>query len=131
MPGSSKNSARTTVCTLSQSPTGNRSSSHLLSTTFTIGHIIQCELQISTCHTGVGDEESPDEVVHLPSTMRFATGLRSMIGTMWAVDDGETNKITSVCCVNMPRDGSGRLDHSTRAAFRAEQDNDSSGEYTI
>ncbi|KAH0828771.1 hypothetical protein J3R83DRAFT_3209 [Lanmaoa asiatica] len=68
---------------------------------FTIERIIRCELQnpqfayLSACHTTVGDEESPDEVIHLASAMQFA-GFRSIIGTMWAVDDGETNKITSV-----------------------------------
>jgi len=64
---------------------------------FTIQHITGCNLEnpefayLSACHTTVGDEECPDEV------MQFA-GLRVVIGTMWAVDE------------------SGRLDH-TRAAF--------------
>ncbi|KAG8221724.1 TPR-like protein [Butyriboletus roseoflavus] len=87
---------------------------------FTIQHIVRCELEnpqfayLSACHTTVGDEESPDEVIHLASAMQFA-GFRSVIGTMWAVDDGETNKITSMFYDRM-RDGSGGLDH-TRAAF--------------
>jgi len=46
--------------------------------------------------------------------MQFA-GFRSVIGTMWAVDDGETTKITSMCYKFM-LDESSRLDH-TRAAF--------------
>ena len=46
------------------------------------------------CHTTVGDEEIPDEVIHLASAMQFA-GFRLVIGTMWAVDDGETNNIMS------------------------------------
>ncbi|KAH0826559.1 CHAT domain-containing protein [Lanmaoa asiatica] len=69
---------------------------------------------LSACHTTVGDEESPDEVIHLASAMQFA-GFRSVIGTMWVVDDGETNKITSMFYDNM-KDELGRLDH-TRAAF--------------
>ncbi|KAI9460681.1 TPR-like protein [Boletus coccyginus] len=87
---------------------------------FTIQHIIGCDLKnpefvyLSACHTTVGDEESPDEVIHLASAMQFA-GFRSVIGTMWAVDDGETNKITSTFYRYMV-DESGRLDH-TRAAF--------------
>ncbi|KAG6376566.1 hypothetical protein JVT61DRAFT_1544 [Boletus reticuloceps] len=68
----------------------------------------------SACHTTVGDEESPDEVIHLASAMQFI-GFRSVIGTMWAVDDVETNKITSTFYKHMV-DESGRLDH-TRAAF--------------
>ena len=62
----------------------------------------------------VGDEESPDEVIHLAAAMQFL-GYRSVIGTMWAVDDGETNKITSTFYKHIV-DESGRLDH-TRAAF--------------
>ncbi|KAI9567584.1 CHAT domain-containing protein [Boletus coccyginus] len=87
---------------------------------FTIQHIIGCDLKnpefayLSACHTTVGDEEGLDEVIHLASPMQFA-GSRSVIGTMWAVDDGETNKITSTFYKHMV-DESGRLDH-TRAAF--------------
>ncbi|KAG8216362.1 hypothetical protein J3R82DRAFT_6443 [Butyriboletus roseoflavus] len=87
---------------------------------FTIERIIRTELQnaqfayLSACHTTVGDEESPDEVIHLASAMQFI-GFRSVIGTMWAVDDGETNKITSMFYDNM-KDECGRLDY-TRAAL--------------
>ena len=87
---------------------------------FTIQRIIGCDLKnpefayLSACYTTVGDKESPDEVIHLASAMQFA-GFRSVIGTMWAVDDGETNKITSTFYKHMV-DESGRLDH-TRAAF--------------
>jgi CHAT domain-containing protein len=61
------------------------------------------------CHTTVGDEESPDEAIHLVSAIQFA-GLRSVIGTMWAVpvDDEETNKITFKLYENMS-DGCDRL----------------------
>ena len=69
---------------------------------------------LSACHTTVGDEESPDEVIHLAAAMQFA-GFRSVIGTMWAVDDGHTNEIASKFYQYMV-DESGRLDH-TRAAL--------------
>ena len=69
---------------------------------------------LSACHTTVGDEKSLDKMIHLASAMQFA-GFRSVIGTMWAVDDGEANKITSTFYRYMV-DESGRLDH-TRAAF--------------
>jgi CHAT domain-containing protein len=87
---------------------------------FTIQRIIECDLKnpefayLSACHTTVGDEESSDEAIHLASAMQFV-GFRSVIGTMWAVDDGETNKITSTFYRHMV-DECGRLDH-TRAAF--------------
>jgi CHAT domain-containing protein len=82
--------------------------------------IMRYELQnaqftyLSACHTTVGDEESPDEVIHLAAAMQFA-GFRSVIGTMWAVDDGHTNEITSKFYEYMV-DESGRLDH-TRSAL--------------
>ncbi|KAF8436541.1 CHAT domain-containing protein [Boletus edulis BED1] len=87
---------------------------------FTIQRIIGYDLKnpefayLSACHTTVGDEESPDEVIHLASAMQFV-GFRSVIGTMWAVDDGETNKITSTFYNHMVNEA-GRLDH-TRAAY--------------
>ena len=87
---------------------------------FTVQHIIQCSLEnpefayLSACHTTVGDKESPDEMIHLASAMQFS-GFRSVIGTMWAVDDAQTNKITSAFYKHM-KDESGRLDY-TRAAM--------------
>ena len=87
---------------------------------FTVQRIIGCDFKnpefayLSACHTTVGDQESPDEVIHLASAMQFA-GFRSVIGTMWAVDDGQTNKITSTFYKHMV-DESGCLDH-TRAAL--------------
>ena len=69
---------------------------------------------LSACHTTVGDEESPDEIIHLAAAMQFA-GFRSVIGTMWAVDDAHTNEITSKFYAHMT-DESGCLDH-TRAAL--------------
>ena len=87
---------------------------------FTIEHIIRCDLEkpvfayLSACHTIVGDEESPDQVIHLAAAMQFS-GFRSVIGTMWAVDDGHTNQITSTFYKHMVNE-SGRLDH-TRAAY--------------
>ena len=59
------------------------------------------------------DEESPDEAINLAAMMQFI-GFKSVIGTMWEVDDGETNKITSTFYKHMV-DASGQLDY-TRAA---------------
>ena len=81
---------------------------------------VECDLKnpevayLSACHTTVRDEESPDETIHLASAMQFA-GFRSVIGTVWAVDDGATNKITPTLYKHMV-DETGHLDH-TRAAF--------------
>jgi len=73
-----------------------------------------CVAYLSACHTTVGDEESLDEAIHLASAMQFS-GFRSVIGTMWAVDDDLASEITSTFYEHMV-DESGRLDH-TRAVF--------------
>jgi CHAT domain-containing protein len=41
---------------------------------------------LSACHTAVGDEETPDEVIHLAAGLQFS-GFKSVIGTLWEVDD--------------------------------------------
>jgi CHAT domain-containing protein/tetratricopeptide (TPR) repeat protein len=68
---------------------------------------------LSACHTTVGDESSPDEAIHLAAAMQFS-GFRSVIGTMWSVDDNVVAHIVSAFYDNLV-DGSGRLD-CTRAA---------------
>ena len=65
---------------------------------------------LSGSQTTVRGEDRPDEAIHLASAMQFV-GFRSVIGMMWAVDDGETNKITPTFCKHMV-DESGRLDHT-------------------
>ncbi|KAG1862765.1 CHAT domain-containing protein [Suillus subalutaceus] len=41
---------------------------------------------LSASHTAVGDEEMPDEVIHLAAGLQFS-GFKSVIGTLWEVDD--------------------------------------------
>ncbi|KAG2068519.1 hypothetical protein BDR04DRAFT_958592, partial [Suillus decipiens] len=36
---------------------------------------------LSACHTAVGDEETPDEVIHLAARLQFL-GFKSIIGTL-------------------------------------------------
>ncbi|KAG1777326.1 CHAT domain-containing protein [Suillus placidus] len=43
-------------------------------------------LSLSACHTAVGDEETPDEVIHLAAGLQFS-GFKSVVGTLWEVDD--------------------------------------------
>ncbi|KAG1730607.1 CHAT domain-containing protein [Suillus lakei] len=68
---------------------------------------------LSACHTTVGDEKSLDESIHLAATMQFS-GFRSVIGSMWSVDDEVARQVVSAFYGNLV-DGSGRLD-CTRAA---------------
>jgi CHAT domain-containing protein len=69
---------------------------------------------LSACHTTVGDEKSHDESIHLAAAMQFS-GFRSVIGSMWSVDDEVAQEVVSAFYGNMV-DGSGRLD-CTRAAM--------------
>ncbi|KAG2753757.1 hypothetical protein P692DRAFT_201929043 [Suillus brevipes Sb2] len=69
---------------------------------------------LSACHTTVGDEKSLDESIHLAAAMQFS-GFRSVIGSMWSVDDEVAQEVVSAFYGNMV-DGSGRLD-CTRAAM--------------
>jgi CHAT domain-containing protein len=62
---------------------------------------------LSACHTTMGDESSPDEAIHLAAAMQFS-GFRSVIGTMWSVDDDVVVHVVSAFYDNLV-DGSGRL----------------------
>ncbi|KAG1743851.1 TPR-like protein [Suillus lakei] len=68
---------------------------------------------LSACHTTVGDEKSPDELIHLAAAMQFS-GFRSVIGSMWSVDDDVARQVVSAFYDKL-MDDSGRLD-CTRAA---------------
>ncbi|KAG1728971.1 TPR-like protein [Suillus paluster] len=68
---------------------------------------------LSACHTTVGDRASHDESIHLAAAMQFS-GFRSVIGSMWSVDDKVARQIVSAFYGNL-FDASGRLD-CTRAA---------------
>jgi CHAT domain-containing protein len=68
---------------------------------------------LSACHITVGDEKSPDESIHLAAAMQFS-GFRSVIGSMWSVDDEVARQVVSAFYDKLV-DDSGRLD-CTRAA---------------
>jgi CHAT domain-containing protein len=68
---------------------------------------------LSACHTTVGHSSSPDEAIHLAAAMQFS-GFRSVIGSMWSVDDEIAGQIVSTFYDNLV-DTSGKLD-CTQAA---------------
>ncbi|KAG0707366.1 hypothetical protein DFH29DRAFT_995159 [Suillus ampliporus] len=41
---------------------------------------------LSACHTVVGNEQTPDEVIHLAAGLQLS-GAKSVIGILWVVDD--------------------------------------------
>ncbi|KAG1787326.1 CHAT domain-containing protein [Suillus plorans] len=69
---------------------------------------------LSACHTTVGDEKSPDESIHIAAAMQFC-GFRSVIGSMWSVDDDVARQFVSAFYGHLV-DGSGSL-NCTRAAI--------------
>ncbi|KAJ7930623.1 CHAT domain-containing protein [Mycena leptocephala] len=50
---------------------------------------------LSACETAMGDENVPDEAMHLAATMLFA-GFRGVVGTMWTMDDEDGPKVVDV-----------------------------------
>ena len=72
----------------------------------TIREIIRSQWQnpefafLSACHTAVGDESSPDEAIHLAAVMQFS-GFRSVIGSMWSVDDDVAAQVASAFYDNL------------------------------
>ncbi|KIY68286.1 HCP-like protein [Cylindrobasidium torrendii FP15055 ss-10] len=50
---------------------------------------------LSACESAVGDEKVPDEVVHLAAGM-LAVGFRSVVATMWTIEDGIAPMVAEV-----------------------------------
>ncbi|KAG2139825.1 CHAT domain-containing protein [Suillus bovinus] len=55
---------------------------------------------LSACHTAVGDEETPDEVIHLAAGLQFS-GFKSVIGTLWQVDDAVAKYVVEAFYTSM------------------------------
>ncbi|OJA18515.1 hypothetical protein AZE42_13813, partial [Rhizopogon vesiculosus] len=74
---------------------------------------------LSASHTTVGHALSPDEAVHLAAAMQFS-GFRSVVGSMWSVDDTFAGQVVSAFYENM-FDKPGRLDctHAAVALHKA------------
>ncbi|KAG2113266.1 CHAT domain-containing protein [Suillus cothurnatus] len=64
---------------------------------------------LSACHTTMGDENSPDESIHLAAAMQFS-GFHSVIGSMWSVNDDVARQVVSTFYDKLV-DDSGRLDY--------------------
>ncbi|KAG1773740.1 CHAT domain-containing protein [Suillus placidus] len=72
---------------------------------------------LSACHTAVGDEETPDEVIHLAAGLQFS-GFKSVVGTLWEVDDAVAKHVVKAFYTNMFEDlKDGGAMECTRAAW--------------
>ncbi|KAG2366420.1 CHAT domain-containing protein [Suillus spraguei] len=69
---------------------------------------------LSACHTARSDEKSPDEVIHLTAGLQFS-GFKSVVGTLWEVDDVAKHVIVETFYENMFKD----LDEGTMDCTKA------------
>ncbi|KAG1773712.1 CHAT domain-containing protein [Suillus placidus] len=72
---------------------------------------------LSACHTAVGDEKTPDEVIHLAAGLQFS-GFKSVVGTLWEVDDAVAKHVVKAFYENMFEDlKDGGVMDCTKAAW--------------
>ncbi|KAG2352097.1 CHAT domain-containing protein [Suillus spraguei] len=71
---------------------------------------------LSTCHTAVGDEETPDKVIHLTAGLQFS-GFKSVIGMLWEVDDSVAKHVVKTFYENMFKDLKDGVMDCTKAAW--------------
>ncbi|KEP45046.1 putative aromatic di-alanine and TPR containing protein [Rhizoctonia solani 123E] len=80
---------------------------------------------LSACQTATGDENLPDEAIHLASGMLMA-GYPSVIATMWSVDDRDAPFVADKVYAQLMKDGTlgngeaGRALHHAVAGLREE-----------
>ncbi|KAG1774790.1 CHAT domain-containing protein [Suillus placidus] len=75
---------------------------------------------LSACETAVGDFHTPDEVVHLAAGLQFA-GVKSVIGTLWRVDDSTVQRLVDAFYTYLCGDGTMNSKRAARALHRAVQ----------
>ncbi|KAG2092410.1 CHAT domain-containing protein [Suillus cothurnatus] len=74
---------------------------------------------LSACHTAIGDEKTPDEVIHLAAGLQFS-GFKSVIGTLWEVNDAVAKHVVKAFYKYMFMDlknGKGVVMDCSRAAW--------------
>ncbi|KAG2146332.1 CHAT domain-containing protein [Suillus clintonianus] len=71
---------------------------------------------LSACHTAVGDEDTPDEAIHLAAGLQFS-GFKSVVGTLWGVSDALAKHIVEAFYKKMFEDLEDGVIDCTRAAW--------------
>jgi tetratricopeptide (TPR) repeat protein/CHAT domain-containing protein len=64
---------------------------------------------LSACHSAAGDPGTPDETIHLAAALQFC-GFRSVVGTMWAMEDRDGPTISKEFYQCMIHIGGGEMD---------------------
>ncbi|KAG1841209.1 CHAT domain-containing protein [Suillus subluteus] len=75
---------------------------------------------LSACDTAVGDHDTPDEVIHLAASLQF-TGVKSVVGTLWKVNDSTVQCLVEAFYKNLCRDGKMNSKRAARALHKAVQ----------
>lgn len=98
---------------------GTESAFHLADGQLTLQDIMKNSLPraefavLSACQTAMGDETLPEEAIHLAAGMLMA-GYRSVVATMWSIDDDDGPIIAKGLYEYLMNDGGG---DSTKAAY--------------
>ncbi|KAG2134472.1 CHAT domain-containing protein [Suillus clintonianus] len=71
---------------------------------------------LSACHTAVGDEETPDEAIHLAAGLQFS-GFKSVVGTLWGVSDALAKHVVEAFYEKMFEDLEDGVVDCTKAAW--------------
>ncbi|KAG2122785.1 CHAT domain-containing protein [Suillus clintonianus] len=71
---------------------------------------------LSACHTAVGDEETPDEAIHLAAGLQFS-GFKSVVGTLWGVSDALAKHVVEAFYKKMFEDLEDGVIDCTKAAW--------------
>ncbi|KAG1823197.1 CHAT domain-containing protein [Suillus variegatus] len=75
---------------------------------------------LSACETAVGAFSTPDEVIHLAAGLQFV-GVKSVIGTLWKVNDNTVQRLVEAFYKNFCGDGTMNSKRAARALHRAVQ----------
>jgi len=75
---------------------------------------------LSACDTAVGDYDTPDEVIHLAAGLQFA-GVKSVVGTLWKVNDSTVQRLVEAFYKNLCGDGKMNSKRAARALHKAVQ----------
>ncbi|KAG0706513.1 CHAT domain-containing protein [Suillus ampliporus] len=75
---------------------------------------------LSACETAVGDFNTPDEVIHLAAGLQFS-GVKSVVGTLWKVNDSTVQRLVEAFYKNFCGDGKMNSKRAARALHKAVQ----------
>ncbi|KIK33128.1 hypothetical protein CY34DRAFT_100157, partial [Suillus luteus UH-Slu-Lm8-n1] len=73
---------------------------------------------LSACETAVGVPTTPDEVIHLAAGLQFA-GVKSVVGTLWKVNDWTVQRLVEAFYKNLCGDGTMNSKRAARALHQA------------